>query len=67
MNNMNEKEIVIEPVIPEKEWPETQLWCLFQERADKKITIHGNPDGILRVVRYCNFCIENEVPQFRTG
>lgn len=68
MTNMNQKEIVIEPVIPEDEWPDIQLYCICQKkRANKKITIYGNLDGILRLARYCDYCIETEVPQFSVG
>jgi hypothetical protein len=56
---------IIELVIPEEEWPDIQLCCICQKRADKKITTYGAPDGIPRVSRYCNFCINIQLPQFQ--
>jgi hypothetical protein len=63
---MNKKNIVIESVKLAEEWPNKQLCGICQKRADKIITIYGNPDGIPRICRYCDYCIDTEVPQFRT-
>ena len=58
--NQNKKEIVIEPVMLTDEWPRKQLCDICQERADKQVTIYGNPDGIPRVLRDCTHCIDTE-------
>lgn len=64
--NEKKKEIVIESVMLAEEWPNKQLCVICQERADKQVTTYGAPDGIPRISRYCDYCIETEVPQFRT-
>jgi hypothetical protein len=53
------EETIIEPVIPEEEEEEedeenrlcSECW---QRPADKKVTSYGNPDGILRISKYCD-------------
>jgi hypothetical protein len=66
--NKKEKKIVIEPVMLTEEWPNKQLCGICQKRADKKITVYGNStgEGIPRICRYCDYCIDTEVPHFRT-
>ena len=64
------EETVIEPIIPEEEeWPEGRQLCSHcgHRPADKKITHYGNPDGLLRIVKYCDYCIETEFPQFKSS
>jgi hypothetical protein len=66
------EETIIEPVIPEEEEEEedeenrlcSECW---QRPADKKVTSYGNPDGILRISKYCDYCIETEFPHFKSS
>lgn len=64
MNNPNKKGSAIEPVMLTEEWPNKQLCCICQRRADKQITTYGHADGILRIARYCDYCINTQLPQF---
>lgn len=61
---------IIEPVIPEEEEEEEENQyapTVGRDPADKKITHYGNPDGILRIAKYCNYCIETEFPKFKSS